>query len=142
MADLDTVYRPMFTASLAQGEDLLGVLAATHRQSAFKGRSLAIGVTPTRILVQPLTRRGEPNGPVQPITRAEVREAKLEGAGRGSATMAASIVAVAAVNLKLRTTDGTTWKLMMMHGEGAFSGLGGGDAQRQGVQALARWLDA
>lgn len=141
MADLEAVYRPMLAGALAPGEELVGVLAANHRQSAFKGRSLAIGVTPARLLLQPLTRRGQADGPVRAITRTDVSEARLDGAGGGWSTIEAAIADHAAVTLVLRTTDGTSWKLMMMHGEGVFGGLGGGDAQRRGVQALARWLD-
>jgi hypothetical protein len=46
----------------------------------------------------------------------------------------------ASVALKLRTTDGQKLKLMMMRGDGPLGGLGGGETQRQGVQALGEWF--
>ncbi len=142
MGDFDAIYRGFFATALAPGEELQGVLAVNHRQSAFKGRSLAMGVTPGRLLVQPLNKRGKADGPVQSITREQVAGAKLDGAGGGWASVEAAIADHSAVELVLETTDGTKWKLMMMHGEGIFGGLGGGEPQRQGVQALAQWLDA
>ncbi len=75
------------------------------------------------------------------IAHADVSEARLDGAGGAWPTIEAALADHAALKLVLRTRDGTTWKLMMMHGEGVFGGLGGGDPQRRGVEALARWLD-
>jgi hypothetical protein len=47
----------------------------------------------------------------------------------------------AAVRLEIRTTDGEKLKLMLMRGEGrVFGGLGGGESQRQGLEALAAWF--
>jgi hypothetical protein len=48
----------------------------------------------------------------------------------------------AAVTLKLKTTDGTKRKLMMMRSEGTgFLGkLGGSEGQRHGIEALAAWF--
>jgi hypothetical protein len=47
----------------------------------------------------------------------------------------------ASVALKLRTSDGEELKLLMMRGEGSALGpLGGGETQRQGVQALGEWF--
>ena len=45
-----------------------------------------------------------------------------------------------AVTLKLRTTDGEKLKLMLMRGTGPLGGLGGGETQRQGVEALGTWF--
>lgn len=142
MADFAERHRPVLDAALAPGEVLEGVLAVNHRQSAFKGRLLAIGVTATRLLVQPVSRKGEADGPVQPIRRDEVAEVKVAGAGGGWLTVSAAIADHSALSLDLKTMDGTRWRLMMMHGEGILGGLGGGESQRQGVDALARWLAA
>lgn len=46
----------------------------------------------------------------------------------------------ASVALKIRTTDGEKLKLMMMRGEGTLGSLGGGETQRQGVQAIGEWF--
>ena len=140
MADLTGAYRPVLEAALVPGEVLQGLFAANHRQSAFKGRLVIVGVTPGRLLFQPVTRRGEADGPVQAVARDQVAKAKLGGAGGGWVTASAAIADHSAVSLDLRTTDGTRWRLMMMHGEGIFGGLGGGEAQQEGVTALARWL--
>jgi hypothetical protein len=141
MADFAEVYRPSLEAALAPGEELLGVAAANHRQSVFKGRLVAIGVTPGRLLLQPIGRKGAVDGPVQPVARQQVASAAMDGAGGGWPTVEAAIADHAAVELVLTTTEGATWKLMMMHGAGVFGGLGGGEPQRQGVMALAQWLD-
>jgi hypothetical protein len=48
---------------------------------------------------------------------------------------------LAAVRLQIRTTDGEKLRLMLMRGEGKVLGkLGGGEAQRLGLQALAEWF--
>ncbi len=44
------------------------------------------------------------------------------------------------VALRIRTDDGEKLKLLMMSGEGMLGGLGGGDTQRDGVEALGRWF--
>ncbi len=46
----------------------------------------------------------------------------------------------ASVALKLRTVKGEKLKLLMMRGDGPLGGLGGGETQRQGVQALGEWF--
>lgn len=140
MADFVGACRPALEAGLAPGEGLKGVFAANHRQSAFKNRLVAVGVTPSRLLFLPLSRRGEPDGPVQALTRDQVAKVKLDGAGGGWVTVGAVVADHSAVSLDLRTTDGHRWRLMMMHGEGIFGGLGGGEAQQEGVAALARWF--
>jgi len=140
MADFVGACRPALEAALAPGEVIEGVFAANHRQSAFKGRLVAVGVTPSRLLFQPVSRRGEPDGSVQSVTRDQVAKVKLDGAGGGWATVSAAIADHSAVSLDLRTTDGGRWRLMMMHGEGILGGLGGGEAQQEGVAALARWF--
>jgi hypothetical protein len=49
----------------------------------------------------------------------------------------------AAVRLEIKTTDGEKLKVMLMRGEGKLLGkLGGGEAQRQGLDALAEWFRA
>jgi hypothetical protein len=57
-------------------------------------------------------------------------------------TVSAAVMDGAAVTLKLKTTDGEKLKLMLMHGSGPLGGLGGGETQREGVEALAQFLGA
>jgi hypothetical protein len=51
-----------------------------------------------------------------------------------------AILDSAAVTLKVRTTDGEKLKLTIMRGTGVFGKLGGGDTQRNGVEAVAAWF--
>jgi hypothetical protein len=46
----------------------------------------------------------------------------------------------AAVTLKLRTTDGDRLKLTLMRGTGPLGGLGGGEVQRHGIEAVAQFF--
>jgi hypothetical protein len=143
IADFDAKHRLLLDAALEPGEELRGVCAANHRQSAFRGRGVAIGVTDRRLLVQPLDCRGDPAGEPDSILPEQVASAKAGGAGGGWSTLEAGIADHAAVQLRVRTTDGRKLKLMLMRGEGRVLGkLGGGEGQRRGVEALARWFEA
>jgi hypothetical protein len=109
----------------------------------FKGGAVVIGVTGRRLLIQPLSRRGEPDGPVQPIAPEQISSAKAGGAGGGWWSVPTGILDHAAVRLEIRTTEGEKLKLMMMRGEGKLlGGLGGGEPQRLGLEALAEWFRA
>ena len=48
----------------------------------------------------------------------------------------------AAAELKIKTTGGEKLKLMMMRGEGPgpLAGLGGGEDQRLGMEAISGWF--
>jgi hypothetical protein len=140
MVDFEAKHRPRIEALLDPGEELRGICAVNHRQSAFKGRLVALGVTDRRLLLQPLDRRGDPAGAAESILPEQVASAKAGGAGGGWPTPGAAIADHSAVSVKLRTTDGRKLKLMMMHGEGVFGGLGGGESQREGVSALGEWF--
>jgi hypothetical protein len=49
----------------------------------------------------------------------------------------------AAVRLEIKKADGEKLKVMLMRGEGKLLGkLGGGEPQRQGLDALAEWFRA
>jgi hypothetical protein len=54
--------------------------------------------------------------------------------------VSAAVMDGVAVTLKLKTTDWEKLNLMLMHGSGPLGGLGGGESQREGVEALAAWL--
>jgi hypothetical protein len=142
-ADLDSKYRPVLTEHLDDGEELRGVCVASQQKTMFKGGAVAIGITDRRLLIQPLDRRGEPDGPAQPIVAAQVSSAKAGGAGGGWWSVTTGILDHAAVRLEIKTTDGEKLKVMLMRGEGKLLGkLGGGEAQRQGLEALAEWFTA
>jgi hypothetical protein len=100
-----------------------------------------IGTTDRRLLVQSLDRRGNADGPPQSIAPERIASAKAGPAGGGWINVDTAILDHAAVRLEVRTTDGEKLKLMLMRGEGKIlGGLGGGEAQRRGLEALAEWF--
>ncbi len=143
MADLDSKYRPGLEVNLEGGEELRGLCIASQQKGMFKGGSAVIGTTYRRLLFQPLDRRGDPDGPVQSILPEQIASAKAGPAGGGWINVDTAILDHAAVRLQIRTTDGGKLKLMLMRGEGKLlGGLGGGETQRQGLDALAEWFRA
>ena len=125
------------------GEAVEGICAASQQKGLFKGGVVAIGVTDRRLLVQPLSRRGDPAGSAQSITADDLAEAKADGAGGGWANIGPAIMDQYAVKLTLKTHSGEKLNLMFMHAEGGglMAKLGGGEGQRQGVEALGRWFE-
>ena len=76
------------------------------------------------------------------IRPGELAEARADGMGDESWNTQISLVAGAALTLRLRTTDGTKLKLNMMRGGDGFLGrMGGGEVQEQGIAALAAWFE-
>ena len=138
---LDSKYRRHLEAQLEGGEELRGVCVASQQKGMFKGGAVALGVTDRRLLVQSLNRRGDPDGAVLSISPEQVASAKAGPAGGGWINVDMAILDHAAVRVEVRTTDGEKLKLMLMRGEGkVLGGLGGGEAQRQGIEALASWF--
>lgn len=141
MADLDSKYRPPLESRLEPGESLQGICVASQQKGLFKGGAVALGVTDRRLLVQPLDRRGEPDGSAQSVAPEQIASAKAGGAGGGWWTVTTGILDHAAVRVEIRTTGGDKLKLMLMRGEGKIlGGLGGGEPQRRGTEALAEWF--
>lgn len=139
MADLGSKLRPVIEQLLEPDEEILGVCVATQA-SMFKGRQVALGVTGRRLIVQGMNRKFEPAGEAISLPVERIASAAADGAGGGWMTASAAVMDGAAVTLKLKTTDGEKLKLMLMHGSGPLGGLGGGESQREGVEALAAWL--
>lgn len=109
----------------------------------FKGGAVVIGVTDRRLMVHPLDRRGDPDGSAESIAPDQVVSAKAGGAGGGWWSVTTGILDHAAIRLEIKTTEGGKLKLMLLRGEGKLLGkLGGGEAQRQGLDALAEWFRA
>lgn len=129
----------LLRGNLEEGENLQGVIAATH-QKTFSGSLYAIGVTDRRLLLQPLDRHLQARGALRSIRPAAVQGADLDGAGAGWWTAPSAILDMSALAVTFRTTDGEKLKLLMMKGTGFLGGLGGGEAQRDGVLALTAWL--
>ena len=141
MADLDAKLRAAVAPLLQPGEELRGVCVATQ-QSLFKGRQVAIGVSDRRLLVQGMNRKFEPDGEPVLLPPEAIAEAAVDGAGNGWLEVGAAILDQVAITLKLRSADGEKLKLTLMHGGGPLGGLGGGETQRQGVEALGAWFES
>jgi hypothetical protein len=141
VADFDSKFRPYLESQLDGGEELRGICLASQQKGMFKGGAVALGVTDRRLLVQSLTRRGDPDGSPLALTREQIASAKAGPAGGGWINVDTAILDHAAVRLEIRATGGEKLKLMLMRGEGkVLGGLGGGEAQRQGLEALADWF--
>ena len=141
MADLDSKYRPHLTSRLESGEELRGLCITSQQKGMFKGGAVALGITDRRLLVQPLSRKGDPDGELLSLTPDKIGSVKAGPAGGGWIEVDAAILDHAAVRFEIRTTDGEKLKLMLMRGEGkVLGGLGGGESQRQGLEALAEWF--
>jgi hypothetical protein len=139
MADLGSKLRPVAEALLEPGEELRGVLVATQ-VGMFKGRQVVVGVADGRVVVQGMNRRFEPVGDAIALPPERIAAVSADGTGGGWVNIGAAIMDGAAVTLKLRTVDGVKLKLMMMRSTGPLGALGGGETQRQGVEALAAWF--
>jgi hypothetical protein len=136
--DFDAIARPQLQPLLEPGERIEGILAATV-QRTFSGGFYALAVTDRRLILQPMRGR-RAKGDAVSIRPDELVDADLDGAGGGWWTAPAAILDATAVQLTLRTADGERRRLKMMRGEGALGGLGGGEAQRTGLLALAEWM--
>lgn len=139
MAELGDKLRAAVEPALEAGETLRGTCIATQ-VGLFKGRQVVIGVTDRRLVVQGMTRRFAPDGEPISLPPERIESAAADGAGGGWINLGAAIMDGAAVTLKLRTTDGDKLKLTMMRGTGPLGGLGGGEDQRSGVEALGAWF--
>lgn len=87
-----------------------------------------------------MTRKLERDAEPTSLPPERIASADTEGAGGGWAEIGAAIMDEAAVTLRLRTTDGERLKLTMMRGTGPLGGLGGGEDQRSGIEALSAWF--
>ena len=121
----------------------MGSASAPAKKGMFAGGAAVIGTTDRRLLVQSLDRRGNADGIAQSIAPADIASAKAGPAGGGWINVDTAILDHAAVRIQIQTNDGEKLKLMLMRGEGKLlGGLGGGEAQRQGLEALAEWFAA
>ncbi|HEY5977457.1 MAG TPA: hypothetical protein VIT85_06325 [Solirubrobacterales bacterium] len=139
MADLGEKLEPVASGLLEPGEALRGCCLAT-RQSAFRGWMVAIAVTDRRLALQRLTRKFEPDGEPLSLPPERIASAKAEGGAGDWMQLETMLVDELAVTLKIETTDGEKLKLRMMRAEGPFQGLGGGQAQADGVRVLGEWF--
>jgi hypothetical protein len=143
VADLDAKYRPLLESQLESGEELHGLCIGSQQKGFFRGGAAVIGITDRRLMLQPLDRRGNQEGSAESIGPEQIASAKAGGAGGGWYTVTTGILDHAAVQLRIKTTGGEKLKLMLMRGKGRMlGGLGGGEPQRLGLEALAEWFRA
>jgi hypothetical protein len=135
------VVTPVLDALLNPGEQLRGWCLATE-QTAFSGHTVILGVTDQRLVLQSVDRKFRPRDDALSIRPDELARADADGAGGAWWTATAAIMDSAALKVKLETTTGAKRTLTMMRGSGMFGKLGGGEAQQQGIDALAEWLRA
>lgn len=83
MADLDLRYRPHLESLLEPGEELRGLCVASQQKGLFKGGAVVLGVTPQRLIVQALSRRGDPEGEAESLTPDAIESARAGSAGGG-----------------------------------------------------------
>jgi hypothetical protein len=101
---------------------------------------VALATTSQRLVVQGLDRKLAAKDDPISLTHADIERASAEGAGGGWAELTAAVMDKAAVKLDIRTTTGEKLKLTLMRGTGPLGGLGGGETQRQGVEALSAFF--
>src|SRR3954451_22738921 len=131
---------PIVQSMLGDGEQLRGWCLATE-QSTFSGHTTILAVTDQRLLLQAVDRKFRPKDDALSIRPGELSKASADGAGSAWWTATAVVMDAAALTVKLETTGGAKRKLTMMRGgDGMFAKLGGGEAQQQGIAALAEWL--
>jgi hypothetical protein len=99
-----------------------------------------LGITDRRLLLAPLDRRGRPTDELISICPEDITDAKAQGAGGGWASIGPAVLDSAAVTIQLKTASGDKHKLTLMRGTGVFGKLGGGEAQQEGIEALAGWF--
>jgi len=140
MDELGTKLRAAVEPLLSDGEEIRGVCIASQ-VGMIKGRAVALATTSQRLIVQGLDRKLAAKGEPILLTHSDIAKASADGAGGGWAELTAAVMDKAAVKLDMRTTAGEKLKLMLMRGTGPF-GLGGGETQRQGVDALSAFFAA
>ncbi len=101
---------------LEAGEDLRGICVASQQKGMFKGGAVAIGMTDRRLLIQPLNRRGNPDGEALSITPEQIAGVKASGAGGGWLSPGNAALDATAARIEIRTTDGEKLMLMLMRG--------------------------
>jgi hypothetical protein len=110
------------------------------RTKAFSGKLVALGVTDRRMIVQPLTRKSEPDGEPLSLTLDGIKKAWVGTAG-SEWWNTEWPVTDAAITMRLKLHDGEKLTLNLMRGgDGLLGRLGGGEQQEAGVAALADWL--
>ncbi len=127
---LATLLEPHFAA----GERLLGVVYATQPKT-FSADLYAVGVTPGRLLLQPIDRNLAAKGAPISIAREQVTESAIWGWGGGLGDFLSS---TADQQIRFATRD-AKYKLMVLGGNTLEDALSG-PTQKSGLEALLEFL--
>jgi len=130
--EMSRLYTEAVRPHLIPGEELIGVVHATHRK-AFSAVSYAIGVTPGRLVMVPTNRRAEASGPPVSISPNDVVRSSVDGFGGGFG----EFLKAETGDIRITTAD-TTYKLMALGG--GLDNMITGPTQAHGKQALVEWL--
>ena len=140
--DFDRIHEDQLRSLLDPGEELLGVAAVNWQRSIFKQTVSAVGVTPTRLVVQPLDRKGKFDGQQATFIRKdEISKGSYGGGGGMGNTPTSLIMDSSSIDVKIKTAGGEKFKFMLMTGQGMLGGLAGGPSQRNGAEALMAFLE-
>jgi hypothetical protein len=139
MPDFASVTRPRVEAALESGETLEGGLRR-HPAEHVQGRLTGAGHHRSPPAPGTLDRRGRPTDELISICPEDITDAKAQGAGGGWASIGPAVLDSAAVTIQLKTASGDKHKLTLMRGTGVFGKLDGGEAQQEGIEALAGWF--
>ncbi len=127
---LHEVLDPLLTG----GETMVGRLMATHSKS-FSATVYAIGVTPERLILQPVGRTLEAKGAPISIAPTDIRKSSVDGMGGGLS----EFIKADPGEIRIETAD-QKFKLAALGG--GMDQLFTGDAQRDGKRALIEFLYA
>jgi hypothetical protein len=119
---------------LAPGEALSGVLHALQPR-LFSADLFAVGVTPERLILQPIDRDLNASAPATTVSRDGLTESSVWGWG---GSVADFLSASAGQQLRF-AAGGTKYKLVALGGNALEDALSG-PTQRAGVQALVAFL--
>lgn len=132
--EADRLLRLQLEPQLVPGEQLVGVVHA-NQQKTFSAKLYALGVTPVRLILVPIDRKFQANGPVVSLTRDVITGSSVWGWGGSVGDFLSSS---SDQQIRIDTPDGK-FKLMVLGGnilEDALSGAG----QRSGLDALVEFL--
>jgi len=105
---------------LEPGETLMGVSAASQQKGLFSGGVVALGVTGSRLIIQPLDRKGrELRGEATSLTRDQLDKIKVRRAGGAWDSPSDMVMSAVAITIKLKTTDGEKFQFSLMDGSTA-----------------------
>ncbi len=119
---------------LRPGEPLIGVVHA-NEQKTFSAKLYAVGVTPDRIILQPVDRKWAPAGDPRSVTRGDVVGCSVWGWG---GSVASWLSTNADQQIRIETADFKV-KLMVLGGNVLENALAG-EGQLRGLDALVEFL--